>query len=217
MRATGQTRNGEYTVWVNGVTPTVVFCDMVTDGGGWTVFQRRQDAATNFDRLWADYKRGFGNKSSSFWLGLDMMHAMTTNSTSLRIDLTIASGSKYYSKHEKFIVGSEAMNYYLQVSGYSGNCGDSFSSCGNLPFSTRDRDNDYYAGLSCADYAKGGWWYYRCYYASLNGLYSATGTSDQYIKWYYNLAGQPIIFTEMKFRGLTLFYSIDNLLLITFS
>ena len=201
MHASGQATSGEYTVWVNGVTPTVVYCDMVTDGGGWTVFQRRQDAATNFDRLWAEYKQGFGNKGSSFWLGLDTIHEMTKHTMTMRFDLTLASGSKYHATYNKFKVGSEATNYRLEVSGYSGNSGDAFTHHNTRQFTTRDRDNDNYAGYNCAYLVPGGWWYSYCYRVCLNSLYSSTDASVQYIQWVDNLGGHPIIFAEMKFRG----------------
>lgn len=48
-----------------------VFCDM-SDGGGWTVIQRRSDGSENFNRNWNDYENGFRNfvqKNGEYWLG----------------------------------------------------------------------------------------------------------------------------------------------------
>ena len=61
---------------------------METDGGGWTVFQRRQDGSVDFYRNWTDYEDGFGNLTGEFWLGLGKINCLTKEqSNTLRVDL----------------------------------------------------------------------------------------------------------------------------------
>ena len=56
-----------------------VYCDMNTDGGGWTVIQRRGDFGRPDDyflRNWAEYRNGFGDPEEDFWLGLEAIHRL---------------------------------------------------------------------------------------------------------------------------------------------
>ncbi|KAJ1350170.1 hypothetical protein KIN20_005898 [Parelaphostrongylus tenuis] len=74
-------RDGIYTIVLNNVSYKV-YCDMSTDGGGWTVFQRRVNASESFwDRNWNSFKNGFGlanmNLKSNFWLGNELLHQLT--------------------------------------------------------------------------------------------------------------------------------------------
>ena len=181
-----------------------VYCDQETDGGGWIVFQRREDGTEEFYRDWKDYKLGFGNLIGEFWLGLEYIHILTAGSGyELRIDLQDFDNNKTHAKYQNFSVGPKTGNYVLTATGYSGDAGDAMTERHNgSPFSTKDRDNDAYS-TSCAQRFKGGWWYESCHRANLNGLYHY-GTHTSYadgVNWfqwkgyYYSLK-----FTEMKFR-----------------
>ncbi|PRD22932.1 UNVERIFIED_CONTAM: Techylectin-5A [Trichonephila clavipes] len=73
----GNSKSGVYTIWPRsrvGSCPSIqVYCDMETDGGGWTVIQRRGNfgnAQNYFDKTWIDYKTGFGNVKREFWIGM---------------------------------------------------------------------------------------------------------------------------------------------------
>ena len=175
---------------------------METDGGGWTVFQRRLDGSRNFYLYWKNYDLGFGDLNGEFWLGLNKIHHLTTSSSSLRVDLEDFNGNKRFAKYSVFSVANAVTQYKLSVGGYSGNAGDSFSYHSGKKFSTRDRDNDIWSG-HCAHSFKGAWWYGACHSSNLNGLYLfgphnsyANGVNwSAWLGYHYSLK-----FTEMKFR-----------------
>ena len=103
-----------------------VYCDMRTDGGGWTVFQRRQHGSVDFYRGWNDYKSGFGQLTAEFWLGNDKIHRLTAASpSSLRVELEDWNGVRAYAKYGKFNIADEQAKYRLEVGSYSGTAGDS--------------------------------------------------------------------------------------------
>uniref|UniRef100_A0A1X7ULS0 Fibrinogen C-terminal domain-containing protein n=1 Tax=Amphimedon queenslandica TaxID=400682 RepID=A0A1X7ULS0_AMPQE len=197
----GNTTSGVYTVNPDGGTPFEVYCDMETDGGGWTVFQRREDGSVDFYRNWTDYENGFGDLTGEFWLGLSKIHRLTKErSNTLRVDLGDFDNDTAYANYSTFSVSDGSTEYILTVGGYSGTAGDSLLWHYGRRFSTYDNDNDAASVFNCAQYYTGAWWYHTCYHSSLNGQYFNTSSSNsQGIKW-YGWKTTTLQFSEMKTR-----------------
>ena len=104
-----------------------VLCDMVTDGGGWTVFQGRLDGSVDFFLGWESYKNGFGNLNGEFWLGNDNLHRLTaSDDVTLRVDLEDFEDDIRYAEYTTFKVTDEADKYRLSIGEYTGTACDSF-------------------------------------------------------------------------------------------
>ncbi|KAL9967645.1 hypothetical protein ACROYT_G025922 [Oculina patagonica] len=198
----GHTQSGLYFVNPDGRESFTVYCDMRTDGGGWTVFQRRQDGSVDFYRGWNDYKAGFGQLTAEFWLGNDKIHRLTASRpSSLRVELEDWSGGKAYAKYGKFNIGDEQAQYRLEVGSYSGTAGDSLMEYhNNMAFSTKDRDNDRDSSTNCAVSWTGAWWYNDCYESNLNGQYMRGRNDGRGATWYRFRDWRPLKFTEIKLR-----------------
>jgi len=197
----GALQSGEVDIFPYGREggPVRVYCDMETDGGGWTVFQRRMNGKTDFYRTWSEYTTGFGNISDEFWLGNELLHNLTTmGAVSLRVDMTSGLDSAY-AHYANFTVDSEDHHYAIALSGYTGTAGDSMKYHNGRPFSTRDKDPDP-LGIHCARAYMGGWWYKNCYKTNLNGLYGMN-SNNQGVVWIdWKGKDSSISFTEMKIR-----------------
>ena len=155
---------------------------METDGGGWTVFQRRMDSV-DFHLNWTDYIHGFGNISGECWLGLSKLHHLANGSvsTQLQVDMRNKNNNSAYASYSTFYIGGSTTDYILHVSGYSGTAGDSLAYHNLRTFSTKDDDNDQWDG-NCAT-THGAWWYKSCCHSNLNGLYGADANDG--IVWYH--------------------------------
>ncbi|MCL4163804.1 UNVERIFIED_CONTAM: hypothetical protein GTU68_059073 [Idotea baltica] len=168
----GETESGVQTVYPlcsNGHSPVSVFCDQITDGGGWTVIQRRADLPLreDFFRGWLDYQIGFGNLTGEFWLGLDNIHALVNEThMELRVDLEDFDGEKRWAKYDLFHIEDSAGKYRLKL----GDAGDALSIDSDQQFSTKDADHDSSSRLNCAEECKGAWWYKDCSHSNLNGF-----------------------------------------------
>ena len=174
---------------------------METDGGGWTVFQRRKDGSVDFYRNWVDYEEGFGDLNGEFWLGLSKIHRLTQDGTdnTLRVDLRDFDDETRYAKYNTFNIGDSATDYTITLGGYSGDAGDSMTFPHNgMKFSTKDKDNDVSTG-NCAVQFSGAWWYESCYLSNLNGLYLEEYNFEG-VNWFYFRDYHSLKFTEMKLQ-----------------
>ena len=182
------------------------YCDMDTDGGRWTVFQRRDDIQPRQDFFLGrtEYKQGFGNLAGEFWWGLDYLWQLTSvkdRQYELRIDLLDFDGNTAHAVYQDFRISSEEDGYRLRASNYSGDAGDSLSDSVNSQFSTRDRANNGTSASNCAELQQGAWWYWSCGYSNLNGRYlGRDGDGVTGIYWYSWKIFQSLKKTEMKIR-----------------
>ena len=181
---------------------------MNTDNGGWNVIQRRVDRTVNFDKTWNEYQQGFGSRTGNIWEGLDVIHSLTRSNVTLRVDMKDLNGKRWYAKYRGFKVGALAVHYKLEISGYTGNAGDSLSYHNGMAFSTKDADHDTWF-YNCATTSRGGWWFKDCFESSLNAPYPV-GSGGQYgqLTWLKDLGYGNILFSEMKVRSKYHFHTI---------
>ncbi|XP_036393424.1 microfibril-associated glycoprotein 4-like [Megalops cyprinoides] len=221
----GSTESRVYTIFPAGQhSPVQVFCEMGceedSDGGRWTVIQRRMDGSVNFYKPWEQYKNGFGNVSGEYWLGLENIFLLTwAKKYELKVDMEDFEGGKVHATYATFAIDSEADGYRLQLGKYiDGGAGDALSYHNQQKFSTFDKDQDnyyyyyYYSYYNCAERHQGGFWFNSCMNANPNGLYvwGQTSNYDIGVKWqtwksYYSLKS-----ITMKIRPLSLDDVEDN-------
>ncbi|XP_039969505.1 ficolin-1-like [Bactrocera tryoni] len=78
-------------------------------GEAWTLIQRRQDKSIDFYRDWKEYKNGFGNLNTNFFIGLDKLHAITESQLhELWIELKDFDGVKKHAMYDSIAIADES-------------------------------------------------------------------------------------------------------------
>ncbi|CAC5362615.1 Fibrinogen-like protein A,Ryncolin-4,Fibrinogen C domain-containing protein 1-A,Angiopoietin-2,Microfibril-associated glycoprotein 4,Angiopoietin-related protein 7,Ficolin-2,Tenascin,Fibrinogen C domain-containing protein 1-B,Fibrinogen C domain-containing protein 1 [Mytilus coruscus] len=188
-----KTTSGVYQIFPDKAKGVKAYCDMDTDGGGWTIIQKRYENSVNFQRTWTECENGLGNVNGDIGLvGNTHIHHLTSSGTyELRIDLTDKSNNKKYARYNTFVVGNATSQYKLTISGYSGNAGDSLTYSNGMNFATVDRDTNINS-KKCAKGA-GPWWFKSCSYSALN--------SPSRDKWYWHyISGHYVKTSVMMIR-----------------
>ncbi|XP_019645249.1 PREDICTED: uncharacterized protein LOC109485993 [Branchiostoma belcheri] len=197
LSAMGIQTSGTY--HVGHPQPFQVSCDMDTDGGGWTVIQRRQDGSVSFDNTWDVYVQGFGNVNGELWIGLEHLHSLTSQQQhELYVYLENWEGTTKFARYGTFSVGDSTSKYTVTISGFTGDptLTDDLAptithhSINGKMFTTKDQDNDGNDVNCGATFGPSGWWFPpSCGLALLNGQYltgcssSSSCTSAQGIVW----------------------------------
>ncbi|XP_041471276.1 angiopoietin-4-like [Lytechinus variegatus] len=198
VQAEGATISGIYLIHPLGVdNPFHVYCDMETEGGGWTMFQRRLNPLNRpnpvtFDRNTTSYKEGFGSVAGDHWLGNEKLHRLTLQGTyKLRVDITlIHTEEPVYAEYGQFSIGNDSSKYSLKISNHSGSADDEMSFLSGLPF----------FNPTWTVYCRGGWWrdFHSCTPAYFpNGVPSDWLEAPNYFGWAHNLIAHS---SEMKIR-----------------
>ena len=184
---------------------------MDTDGGKWTVIQRRINGSVDFYRNWTDYVHGFGDLDGEFWYGLDNIHCLTTNDdVELRIEIGNGTQPSIVWTYQLFRVGGADTNYPLTIGQGQGvgNSHDSMAIHNGRPFSTRDRDNDA-SSCNCAVVYGGAWWYNHCFHSNLNGGHEYHTPEDgacppsrdaNRLSWYTGTSWSQSHFTKVQMK-----------------
>ena len=150
----GERKNGKYVIYPRGGKEMTVFCDFSTNGGGWTVIQRRNMGATLFPSSLTSYENGFGPVDGEFWLGNRKTHRLGVGQMLAIVHEN--SSSVMYDLYDSFYVQGDAQ---LDVRNRSGTLPKAlFNTQSDLAllFVLPNRSP---SDPHCMKEADGGWWF----------------------------------------------------------
>lgn len=201
----------QYILKTGTYSTAAAFCDMKTDGGGWTVVMRR--STLDFDRYYHDYEDGFGNLDGEFWYGLRLLRYFTSRIPyEMRLDMFANINDTESTSHATYgTFQVEGDNYTLMLGNFTGSdpsLSDNLMHFNNEPFVARQEKQELgERDHRCIDNFKGGWWYTGT--SCLSGEGQTPGTiltaHHSLVEW-YDINSLPLGKTfekyEMKIRPL---------------
>ncbi|XP_062134313.1 microfibril-associated glycoprotein 4-like [Drosophila sulfurigaster albostrigata] len=171
-----------YEIWVPNVGNHMVLCDEF----GWIVILNRFNGSENFYRKWYEYRSGFGYLEDEFFIGLEVLHQMTSSQGyDIRIELTSFDDYVYHADYSNFIIGSEQEKYSLKsIGGHHGNLENAFESNIGQKFTTFDSDNDKWVEGNCAVHYSSAGWFDKVATMNLFGKYLHSEVMDEHGIWW---------------------------------
>ena len=140
------------------------------------MIDRRQDGSVSYNRLWQDYKEGFGDVSGEFYLGNENVHLLTKDrEMMIYLQVWAFDGTKYAVGLKGFFIEDEANKYRLHAGTYefgSSDFANDWTFHDGMKFTTAGNDNDLLNTNNCGTYWKTGWWFNACGNLYLHNVYS---------------------------------------------
>lgn len=183
--------SGKYLLKTGTYSTSAAYCDMETNGGGWTVIMRRSNIEFSFERLYHEYEDGFGELDGEFWYGLRQLRDITSR-TPYEMQLDMFDGandmeSTSNASYSNFKV--EGDDYTLTLGNFSGSdpeLMDNLIQFNNRPF-IAEREKQQWIDIDrCIHDFKAGWWYAN--ESCLAGTDQTPGTiltaSYPLVEWY---------------------------------
>ncbi|XP_060666099.1 angiopoietin-related protein 3-like [Drosophila nasuta] len=172
--------SGIHEIQIRKGNPFQVLCD----GDGWMIIQRRFNGSQDFDKSWEEYVNGFGDLNGEFFMGLEKQHLVTSlKKHDMHFKLTSIRGVSM-GKYDNFRIGNAASHYTLQSIGkfYAIQVENNLERHVNQKFTTYDRNNIPNGYKNCAANGMGGWWYPE--YCGDSNLNAPLG-KDSGIVWFW--------------------------------
>jgi hypothetical protein len=172
--------------------PFQVYCDMVNDGGGWTLVWsnlRGSRGKVTTELQWGAAINTFPRVNGALSLNLESFEIYTglaywtglATSSLLRYDWANDYDSAVDQRYRCTFSLNPATNYTISFSACAQLVGATAPGLvtyhGGRPFTTYDRDNDANAGNCSTYYSETPWWYGSCWSGNINGggEYSESG------------------------------------------
>lgn len=169
----------QYGINVNWKSP---YCGVCHHLGGVYILRRRFNE--DFNRMWNEYKGGFGKFDSDYWIGLEMLHQITNPPVQLQIFIVGpgVSDHGFTMYFENFSIASESENYRISLS----SSGDSemVTNHNGKVFSTFDKGEK----QAKARMFGAGWWY---------GEIESVNWFTGYWKQYLNITNPAVTITAV--------------------